>query len=794
MNNLKRILFVVAIVAVIASCLAFAVSAEYTVDNYDSILEYYEPVFGYEDFDDVDVGAYTDGIINEWSAKQLTNIVADGDNKYLSFVAANLPVYTSNLFLNMNAEESSRMLLSFKVRGEQVEGSDALPIVSVYVGNEQIDLADVADSHNEGLCFLKLDFNTGEVKYYTNRLKDYIVVEGFTLAADTWYNVDVIYNVVDNGYSVSVANAEDDTDSMLMQDIRTPMGYGTFENVRIGMSIDDILGSAQGSSFSLDDVFAYSGTYYRNPSDKATSTEAAFADFIKIVENDDVDSDTKIAVLEVYKQIIDEFGFTTESDAVQADIDTLRDYTAMLYVNYVAECTDSIDADGEYATRKANLELVERFYEAIPEDYSFLSAADALRLVSVKEDYEAELAYFAKVEADCETFLSVFRNSNLTSDEAYEVYSNIAPVYDATNELAFIDFTYPDMSQYLDSYKMVYTMYDKITVAGEDFVKNITEYQNAQSFADKYSYYRSAADIKANYINDTYPGVADALVIFNDFVENTDILLFEADCKSFIESVNRSDYALYLSEKQKNLNSARPYLDTVYNVGEYYVGEEKRNTINGVGDDVANCFAGLAEAKVLYGNIVDDIDNAVKSATEYIKAVLALDGVSGAELEIAVNNVQALKDAVNAAQYKDNNLYINIEGFVLTEGDEIHSMTDINVIFSGISTKLALAKSYCTQFISYVNTIENATNLAERYYHIRRALVVKANADATFEGVSEAIAILDAAVEAYKNDVSYANNAVSGGSAEDSSSAVRPRARARVARVVAFTGKYGKED
>ena len=39
---------------------------------------------------------------------------------------------------------------------------------------------------------------------------------------------------------------------MLMQDIRTPMGYGTFENVRIGMSIDDILGSAQGSSFSLE--------------------------------------------------------------------------------------------------------------------------------------------------------------------------------------------------------------------------------------------------------------------------------------------------------------------------------------------------------------------------------------------------------------------------------------------------------------------------------------------------------------------------------------------------------------
>ena len=689
------------------------------------------------------------------------------------------------MFVNMNSDTSDRMLLSFKVKGESMTDSGALPIVSVYVGDTALDAAtDCANAHNEGICLLKLDFNTGNVMYYTNRLKDFLTIEGFTLSADTWYSVDVVYNVVDSGYSVSVTDASDDSVKAFKDDIRVPVGYSTIENVRIGMSVDDILNGAAGSMMSLDDVFAYSGSFYRNPLEKDSQTEAAFADFIKIIENPSVDSDVKIAILSVYEKIVGEYNDTTENPKAQADMAKLRDYGAMLYVNYVAAYTDYIDVEGDYATRKANHDSVKSFYDAIPTDYSFLGTKDKARLESVKAAYDAEHERLAAIEHDCIAVLEVFNAINfddfknevnedgtpVDALDKYEDYSLIKAPYESTCEFTLVDFTYPGMAQYLDSYKKIYNNYEKIVSTGDAFIENIANYQAAETFADRYGYYRAAADIRASYLNTTYPGVLDAIEVLDYFIENTDILKVEEDAEFFIISVNRANFALYLSEKSKHWNLATPCLTTIYSVGgESLIG-------------IPNCIEGVAEAKELYFEVDEFILKTSKAATDYIMSVLALEGLSGLELENAVNYAADLKVAGD------------IDGFELEIDGVIYKMTDINTIFSSVSTELSLLKGYCAQFITYVNMIDRAEDFTERYTFIRRALSIKDKVDNGYEGIHEAKAKLDVYVAEYRNDVAAANNSVSGGSAAESSSAVRSMAKSGAPRMVAFIGKYGKED
>ena len=771
MSNLKRILFVVTIVAVIASCFALSVGAEYTTDNYDSILEYYEPVFGYEKFDDKMTGEYTDGVINEWSSRQPVEIVADGDNKYLTLTSNSFPFYSSNLFLNMNADESERLLLSFKVKGDRVDYDGSLPIVSVYLGTETLDPAlEGADSNSNGICLIKLDFNTGKVMYYTNRLKDYVALDGFALTENTWYSVDVIYNVVDAGYSVSVTNTENELDSVIKDDVRIPLGYGTFKNVRIGMSVEDILAGSQSAVLSLDDVFAYSGSFYRDPTAKYDQTVAAFADFIEFVENPDVDPEIKIAVLSVFDKIVNDYGYVAEDDVAAGYVATLRDYEAMLYVNYVADCTDAIDPNGDYATRRANLDAVKRFYDSIPDDYSFLDDDKKARLESVKAAYEAESEYLAAVEKDCRAFLEVFNTVDPLTF-GYEDYPSVYGVYEQVKDLSLIDFTYPGMSQHSDSYKKIVNNQAKISTAGDEFISHIEGFKDALTFADAYSYYRAAADIKETYLNETYQGVTDALAVLNTFVNTTDIVKIEADAEEFIQCVSRADFALYLSEKSKHYDDATPYFSKEYNMGDY-----------GIITGVADCISGVANAKALYHAVAEYVVHATEAATRYIEAVIALEGLTGKELEEAVINALILKAEGD------------IDGFELVKDGVTYKMADINVTLSEISTVISLANGNRQQFITYVGMIGKSTTLAERYTCIRRALAAKANVDPEAEGVSEAIAILNAEIAAYRNDIAAANKSVSGGTAAESSAAVRSRAKDAAPRMVAFIGSYGKEE
>ena len=771
MNNLKRILFVVAIVAVSASCFAMSVGAEYTVDNYDSILEYYEPVFGYEKFDDKELGAYTDGIINEWTSRQPTEIVAEGDNKYLTLSSNSFPFYSSNLFLNMNADESERLLLSFKVKGDRVDYEGNLPIVSVFIGSEALDPAlDAADCNTQGLCLVKLDFNTGKAMYYTNRLRDYIELEGFTLAESTWYSVDIIYNVVESGYSVSVTNTENELETVTKDDIRIPLGYDTIKNVRIGMSVDDIYAGSQSAVLSLDDVFAYSGSFYRDPTAKYSQTVEAFADFIAIVENPEVDSEAKIAILNVFDKIVNEFGYVAEDDEAAGYVATLRDYQAMLYVNYVAGCTDFIDPNGDYATRKANIDAVKEFYDAIPADYSFLDAEKKARLESVKLEYEEEQAFLSAIEDDCLAFLTAFDSVDINTFN-YEDYSLVDAVYQQVKDLALIDFTYPGMAQHSDSYKRIINNQSKISTVGDEFIASINGLKEATTFADAYFYYRAAADVKEAYLNETYPGVTDALTVFTAFVNDTEVLKLEADSEIFVLCVSRADFALYLSEKTKHYDDATPYFTTQYDMGKY-------GLIVGVHDAVE----GVADAKALYDAVAAYVEYATEAATRYIEAVIALEGLTGSALEEAVINALILKTDGD------------VDGFELVKDGVTYKMSDINVILSEISTQISLANGNCQQFITYVNMIGKATTIAERYACIRRALAAKVNVDLDAEGVSEAVALLESEIAAYRNAIAGANKSVSGGTAAESSAAVRSRAKDVAPRMVAFIGSYGKED
>ncbi len=710
MKMSKRIFIVVLTVALLISCLAFSASAEeVTLENYASVLDYYEQptIFGLDfSLDGVD---YSDEIMIQNSTFASGTVVEDAaapGGKYLNLVfKGGRPTTKGNLYLNWNADESvSDFYLDMTVSGSKNTGNPSFaPKLNFIIGESSF--TDVSTGAPADTSILVLDFETGSVKYSVIEEGEVVAKEAAgVLTQGAWYSVAITYSVTDSLCTVDIVNVDDASNAFSFTTTYLP--YEAINNVRVGVHNANY---TAGNIIGVANINAGGGLVRRDTADPQGAIESYVLGMYEIFRSD-VDKAEKVNVCTVTNKLIS-YGFTSDKADVNTALDALKVGGVTLYSDEIENCL------AEYAT----LTQYDEKRAIIDANLDYASILSGLDLSPVGDDKAAAIQEgldkfydideaLKKAESDSLAFIAALAGVEdvLGSTD----YSLLNAYYEAAIVYA-PDITYEGVSEVYELFVELEADMSDITVSAERFIELVNKANDgALSFVERYNIYVTIED---NFFdNETYPGVTEALALYHDVVSpymEHEISLAE----NFITYVKKAEYAVYISAKQANLDIAKGYMDTC-----------------------EPTFAGVAEAKVLYAEIVKYVESKLELANAYIAAVNAIDGKTGAALTAAIENAKKLQESGNV---------LGVAG-----------ITEANIKLDDAIAALELPERYCTYFISVVDSIANAKDAAERYNLLVEAKAAEADADKSYPGVTEASAKLASAITAYNNDVNKVNS------------------------------------
>ena len=712
MKMSKRIFIVLLTVALLVSAFAFSASAaEVTVENYENVLDYYEhPTIFSLDFAGEDVD-YADDLMIQTPANVTSALVEDSaapGGKYLGLAfKVGRPPNKGNLYFNWNADDSiSDFYLDMTVSGNAGAGSPSnAPKLTFIIGESNFN--SVANGSTDDTAILVLDFATGGVKYsMIDSDGDLVSVEEpGVLTKGAWYNVSVTYSVEAAVCVIDVKNVNDESNSFTVATNYIP--YDAIGNVRVGVHNSN--GTA-GNVINVAALNAAGGTVRRNLANPQSAIENTVLGMYDLYCSN-IDKSEKVNICSVINKLLG-YGFTSELDEVNAAIDALKFGSVTLY-------SDEIDRFLVGYAKLANYDEKRALVDANME------YADVLKNIDLSPVGDEKAA---AIRANLDTFYGIdeaLKRAEADSIAFIEVLQGVEEVLDSTDYSVLNSFfepasaytpdlTYAGVAEVYGNYLILEENVLDIANSAEKFIDLVNAANNAEiPFMERYNVYITIED---NFFrNETYPGVTEAIALYNDVLApymDAEIALAE----NFITYVSRAQYSTYISAKQANLDIAKQYMD---------VCEPQ--------------FEGVAEAKVLYAEIVEYIAEQIKLANAYIDAVNAIDGKTGAELTAAIANAKALQAAGNV---------LGVDG-----------VTEANIKLDEISTQIELADKYCTYFIHVVDSIEKAESTKERYNLLVEAKYAEKDADPAYPGVSDASKKLASAIEAYNNEVNKVNSA-----------------------------------
>lgn len=711
MKMSKRIFIVLLAVALLVSVFAFSVSAdEVTIDNYENVLDYYEhPTIFALDFskDGVD---YADELMIQTPNNVTGSVVEDAaapGGKYLNVAfKVGRPPNKGNLYFNWNAEDSiSDFYIDMTVSGNAGVGSPSYaPKLAFIIGESEF--TDVTAGSTADTAILVLDFAAGSVKYSVMD-KDNEVVEveeKDVLVKGAWYNVSLTYSVSESLCVIDVKNVDDETNSFSITTNYLP--YEAISNVRVG--VHNANGTA-GNIINVASLLAAGGTVRRNVTDPQGGIESAILGMYDLYLSD-IEKSEKVKICSVINKLL-QYGFSSDVDEVNAAIDDLKFGSVTLYSdeidNFFKKYVTLTNYDDKRALVDANMAYADVLMN------TDLSPVGTEKAEAIKENLSAFYATneaLKKAESDSLAFIAVLEGVDAVLDSTdYNVLNSFFEPASACDP----DLTYAGVADVYASYLVLEENVLKIANGAEKFIDLVSKVNNGETpFMERYNLYITIED--NIFTNETYPGVTEAIALYNDVVipyMDAEIALAE----NFITYVSRAQYSTYISAKQANLDIAKGYMDVCQPE-----------------------FKGVAEAKVLYAEIVKHIEQQIAAANDYIAAVNAIEGKTGDALLAAIANAKALQAAGNV---------LGVDG-----------VTEANIKLDEISTEIELADKYCTYFIGVVNSIEKAESTNERYNLIIEAKASEKDANPAYPGVSDASAKLASAIEAYNNEVNKVNS------------------------------------
>ncbi len=406
MKLTKRILVVLAAVALIVSSFAFVSSAEFTEDNIEDILEFYSnPRYFSEDFEGLETGSiYTHNVTGAGfaSSKLMTDsakVVVDPDNednKVLSF--ANVVDGVNYLGYSLvfdNSETDNEMpeelVFTVRVRSEK-GGANSASVFSVNLYACDASGAPVGDG---GLISpLKLDFETGIVSFAKvnagdSSKFDQAPILGVSVSTDVWYTVTMIFNTNTGTYTVSLAedgNAAYETGAI---------SFGDTDKIsEINASYSSLPKNASSINY-IDELDVYSGTFLRGGIDRDEATAQALYDISEFMKNNEISLKTALKIAKVYEVIeASDYEPSYTQDFTEATVKKLyADAVAFIpeaYTRAFCEQTDAINTGRSYSRRQKQLELIASYVPFMNDDAYYLSIVNA-DFADVKADITSEI-------------------------------------------------------------------------------------------------------------------------------------------------------------------------------------------------------------------------------------------------------------------------------------------------------------------------------------------------------------------------------------------------------------------
>lgn len=718
MKMMKRIFVAVLIVSIMMSIFALSVSAADDKDaSYEYILEHFEePTLFYYDFTGEDVDCSSSMLIKR--PKSLTQAYVTDETapggKYLSFEIASatnkLNAYAdNNVYFSWSGENAiDDFMIDMTVSGSKgsSDKEQTLPRIIVAIGSEAY--TDAAIGSTQGTTILAIDYRNGYFSYLKRNLAQDGTVSGvetntsFVIEENAWYNVSL--SVKDGSASIKIVNVDDPEKSITVADVFLPINE--IRDVRVGCHGTDS-GSARGSVMKFANVFGLAGQYKRVPSNKQADVEAALIKMFEDFQSENVSIEKKIAICDIAEKIVD-YGFTSENGDVNDALTALSIGIIGLYNEKIAICVDVCPTLPTYAEKRALLDETLGFADSLAEmDLSGITdelLSEINENVAKLKEVDSQVKAVAEVSEQYIAEVNAVRDSDLTNYPALlsvvEKLSALDPdyTYDGVGEAKlFYDYLVDTEALIRNSAD---TFINKVAIAA-DVTLGINERADA---------FRAIASVY--YDNETYPGVTEALATYAAI--SPEMITEISNGDNFIKYVNKADYAIYVSAKQENLNIAKGYMDVCH-----------------------PDYRGVAEAKLLYAEVQEQVNSKIASAKAYIDAVNALDSLSGDALKAAIDKANNLKQAGNV---------LGVEG-----------VTEANIKLNKAEASLDLGVRYAEHFVRVVATIDSAKTASDLYSILKEAKNAEVDADASYPGVKDASAKLASAISNYNKQVSEAN-------------------------------------
>ena len=726
MKMSKRIFMVLLIFAVVISSMtlfAFADEAETEtaqIKDFSYILEYYEEqvIFGYDlngegDFD------YSDALLMSHKDRVNHSIVTDVDAPGGKYIAVEIvdadPYGEENVFLNWNGTEGlDNFYFDTTLAASCIQGVYLnYPKYRLIVSDENFE--NISNSLAEGTSILTLDFQFGLLSYASGVDADGKIVEtivDYQLSVDTWYNVSVDYAA--DGASIVITNAQDSSDTVTVSDVYVP--YEVVKNVRFGVHGSDATSGvssgyhdSNGNIMKIASISAASGTVRRNTANRQKGLEDAILEIYDVYSSEDIAIQDKTALCEVVNKLVS-YGFTTDDPAVAAAVTNIKAGSVKLYADALERGLADIATTENYYDKKQKIDKTLE-YAVVLEGMDLSSVGEEEAKVitdNIAAIYDADVA-IEKAEADSLSYIEILTDA--AADINSTDYTVLLGYYDAVSVLS-PDYTYEGVADVHEYYLAIVDAMKDIADDADIFIAEVERLgDTSRDFMLRYADYLS---LKENiYTNVTYPGVAEALALYNDVVL-PDILYNISLAENFVMYVERANFATYVSAKEENLKIAAEYMEVCH-----------------------PDFKGVAEAKELRLTILAYIEEQKANARAYIEAVNALDSLTGDALTAAIARAELLQKTGNV---------LGVEG-----------VTEANIKLNQISYDIKLKVKYSEYFVDIVASLEFLYKAEELYDNIVKALDIQPNVDMSYPGVADAAYELEWAIENYNTLVTNAN-------------------------------------
>lgn len=765
MKFASKIFVGIAAVALLISCLAFGASAEAPVlptDDINDVLEYrlcdtylaevYDGQEGDYQFDG------TDSIFSfEINDKAAGTVVSESENGVLLITNNSNPA--TGVGYKMFAESEDEFLglltMSFDFKTGDAggnNGSDFMVRVTLNDYIENIVLFGVNASDDSAKSFTYAEYDSDRIIYSEK------TAEGVAPELGVWYHVDIVYDVLNGFYSLSV-KSQDKAIINVSDEIAKSVGIDSAR-----LYVFDGKDAGVTKTY-FDNVTAYEGTFPRNVID----SENELADFIIALDSyaryDGTAIEEKIAVADLYAKLYGEDGLAytapegiKEYEKVSKIVSSAEALRNQIYAQGLIEYSGKILAVPDlYDKIDYRDEYVKPYYEMFPDTIEELNAvAGMTEKYSGDETYAAAVIKAKKVYDDaCDKIKNIQRFSEdfvKEIEEGYDLsskdYHHIKAKYGKLSLLvskvdvtyrynvANPDTKYPTVADAMLVYEALEAKYREIEANIALFVPavkamDITQVDSVSSeapfltknFEALYDNYLKAKSVytEGSVHKDldptTYSGLVETIELYEVYSAYVEARV--AECIKFISIVNGANSVTYYKTLIEQLAEAAVYLDT-----------NKEKTLDK--------YDGVEDAIALYNTLVTKSGSMAKAAQDYIAATNAIDiNATYSLLKSAVNNALALKDA---------GAVMGIEG-----------VDEANVKVAAAEAKVAAIEGCSSTLISSVNSLKEAKTLKERRELIFIANSVKDNADASISGVSAAKTELASQIQKYNSDVAAAN-------------------------------------